>query len=92
MMLSGLLISNQGPVEGFISIDGYHGAPGILVGPDGKFKVDIDDESVQDKDFTVYVFGKGWPGGPEIPVNFVRLGSVYIEINVETRFYTIQSV
>jgi len=92
MTLSGLLISNQGPAEGFISIDGYQGASVVLVDPDWKFKVEIGDESLEEKECTLYAFGKGWSGGPKIRVNFARLGNVYVEINVETQSYTIRSV
>jgi hypothetical protein len=91
LVLSGVLRDNQGPVEGFISIQGDHGAPGFVVNPDGRFEVEISDESLEDQEYIVYVFAKGRPGGPEIPVNFLRLGSVYIEINVEAQSYTVQS-
>ena len=91
MVLSGVLRDNQGPVEGFISIQGNHGAPGCVVNSDGSFEVEISGESLEDREYIVYVFAKGRPGGPEIPVNFLQFGSVHFDINVETQSYTVQS-
>lgn len=88
--ICGVLHNSKGQtVEGFVSFEGYQGAPGIIVGEDGIFIFELDKSSLENRDYTLYVFEKGFSGWPAILLNPLSSDKTILNINVETKMYEI---
>ncbi|MBI5034056.1 MAG: hypothetical protein HZB51_26340 [Chloroflexi bacterium] len=94
-VLKGILKCTDRPVQGFISLDGYQGAPGYQVRDDGRFLFEIPIAVAQQlhelndgPNHRLYVFKTGG-GSIVIPIELVENSESEISIDFDSNKYEI---
>ncbi|MBI5653498.1 MAG: hypothetical protein HZC40_24085 [Chloroflexi bacterium] len=96
-ILRGILKYTDKPVSGFVSLDGYQGAPGYIVQGDGKFFFEIPRDVVKQlnelnagPDHQLYAFKSGG-GTIVVPFELAENSEIEISINFEDKKHEIKT-